>query len=286
VKEQPALRVWRNRAIQVRSEFFMAAPVPDWQLPRGVSRGLRDYFKDADIASTYDEQLIGSSLVVADQHFAERYFDQPGRLIDLGCGTGRLLVPFARRGYWVLGVDLSAEMLKQAGTRAVTDRVVIHRLRANLVELQGLCDQAFDYAACLFSTLGMIMGQAYRQQVVAHAFRLLRPGGKFVLHVHNRWFSFWDRPGRRWLAGDLLRALVGRSSKGDRLMPVHQGIAGLTLHLFKRREATDLLRRAGFKVLEVIPVGLGAAGQLSCPYILPGLRSYGYLFAAERPASR
>jgi SAM-dependent methyltransferase len=262
----------------------MASSLPDWRLPSGVSRGLWEYLHDRSVARNYDQSLAGSTLFAVDQPFAEQYFDRPGRLLDLGCGTGRLLIPFAQRNYWVLGVDLSEEMLKQAGERAAQHGVVVHCLKANLVELEGLRNQAFDYAACLFSTLGMIQGPELRQRVIDHAYRLLRPGGRFVMHVHNRWFNFWDPRGRRWLIGDLMRSLLKRTGAGDRLMPVHQGIAGLTLHLFTRREAKRMLHRAGFRLLEIRPVSLRPDGRLPLPGIFGWVRSYGYLLAAERSA--
>jgi SAM-dependent methyltransferase len=37
-----------------------------------------------------------------------------GRVLDVGCGTGRAFEPLLRRGWDVIGVDASAEMLKQA----------------------------------------------------------------------------------------------------------------------------------------------------------------------------
>ncbi len=92
----------------------MRPPPPDWQLPPGVNRGLWDYLHDAGLARSYDAGLAGSSLFARRSRFVERHCPHPGRLIDLGCGTGRLLLAFARRGYWVLGVDLSAEMLAEA----------------------------------------------------------------------------------------------------------------------------------------------------------------------------
>src|SRR5581483_2567829 len=141
----------------------MTQSLPDWRLPPGVSRGLWDYAHDPELARRYDESLAGSSLVSFDVEFAEKTFDRPGRLIDLGCGTGRLLLPFAQRGYWVLGVDLSEEMLKQVGEKASRTRVPVHRLKANLVDLAGIADQTFDSAACLFSTLGMIVGNSERR---------------------------------------------------------------------------------------------------------------------------
>jgi SAM-dependent methyltransferase len=256
----------------------------DWELPPGVSRGLWDYLHDADLARNYDANLADSPLFTLDVKFAEDYFPTPGRLIDLGCGTGRLLVPFARRGFRALGVDLSAEMLRVAGAKADAARVSVQRVRANLVDLDALRDASFDYAACLFSTLGMVMGAPERRRVIAHAHRLLRPGGRLVLHVHNRWFTIWGPAVRRWLMKDVLRALLGRPDAGDRAMPVHQGVAGLSLHLFTRREAVRMLREAGFRLLEVRPISLRTDGRLKWPAWFGWLRAYGYLIAAERPA--
>lgn len=262
----------------------MTAPA-DWQLPAGVDRALWDYLHDPAIARGYDASLADNFLLQVDVRFAERHFPQPGRLLDLGCGTGRLLLAFARRGFWVLGVDLSADMLRVAGEKAAAAGVVIHRLQANIVELDGLQDATFDGAACLFSTLGMVAGPAARRRAVEQVYRLLRPGGRFVLHVHNRWFNLWDRAGRRWLLRDLMAAVRRRSDLGDRLMPPHQGVGGLTLHLFTRREAVRLLRQAGFRVREVSPIGLRPDGRLPAAWCLSGLRAYGYLLAAEKPAA-
>jgi hypothetical protein len=81
-----------------------------------------------------------------------------------------------------------------------------------------------------------------------------------------------------------IRSLLGREELGDRLMPVHQGIAGLTLHLFTRGEAVRLLGEAGFRVVEVKPISLRADGLVRCYPWFGWLRAYGYLLAAERPA--
>ncbi len=261
----------------------MTTPPPDWKMPAGVNRGLWDYLHDGDLARGYDASLAGSSLFAADLRFAERHFDRPGRLIDLGCGTGRLLVPFASRGFWTLGVDLSEAMLRVAREKAAASGVSVDLLRANLVELDGLRDGSFDYAACLFSTLGMVVGAAERRRVVGHAFRLLRPGGRFVLHVHNLWFNVWGPQGRAWLWRNLFGSASGRAARGDREMPVHQGVTGLTLHLFTRGETVRLMRACGFRLREVRLVGLGPSDELARPYWFGWLRAYGYLIAAERP---
>jgi SAM-dependent methyltransferase len=261
----------------------MNSPPPDWRLPAGVNRALWDYVHDPAIAANYEQTLAGSTLFQVDQRFVQRHCAPPGRLIDLGCGTGRLLIPLAQQGYRVLGVDLSEEMLRVVGARAAEAGVVVHRLKANLVELDGLADWSFDYGVCLFSTLGMLHGADARRRALGHAHRLLRPGGKFVLHVHNRWFNVWDPQGRKWLLASAIRTLLGQEPAGDRTMPVHQGVAGLTLHLFTRREAVRLVQDVGFRLLEVQPVSLRPDGRLPWPALFGRLRAYGYLLAAERP---
>ncbi len=196
-----------------------------------------------------------------------------------------MLVPFAQRDYWVLGVDLSREMLRVTERKARAADVEVHLLQANLVELDGVRNAVFDYAACLFSTLGMIAGPSHRAKVIAHVFRVLRPGGMFVLHVHNRWFNVWSPGGWRWVAVDVFKSMTGNDRAGDRQMPVHEGVANLTLHLFTRREATRLLHEAGFELLEIEPVSLGADGRTPGPSVLSWLTAYGYLFAARKPLS-
>jgi SAM-dependent methyltransferase len=239
---------------------------PDWQLPPGTDRGLWDYVSSDRVAREYDAALAGTPLLEIDLRFAERLFPTPGRLVDLGCGTGRLLVHFARRGFSCLGVDLSEAMLDLVREKTEREGLQIERLKANLVELGPLPDAGFDYAACLFSTLGMIRGREHRAQFLRHVRRILRPGGVFVLHAHNAGYRV---------------ARVGRqgSEPGDRTMPQHRGGADLTLHHFTRAELVADLDAAGFRLRELMPVS--TAGALRVPWFLPGLRAYGLLIAAE-----
>ena len=53
-----------------------------------------------------------------------RYSDvQPKTVLDLGCGTGSMTLELARRGYEVIGMDLSEEMLSVADSRAREEKL-------------------------------------------------------------------------------------------------------------------------------------------------------------------
>jgi SAM-dependent methyltransferase len=237
--------------------------IPDWQLPPGVDRGLHDYMASNEMVRGYDAMMATSALAMSDLQYCTSWFETPGSLLDLGCGTGRLVPAFVPRGFGYVGVDLSDEMLKCASAKSMTGN--IRFIQANLVELTQHLTDPFDYAACLFSTLGMIRGNASQLQVLKNIFALLKPGGRFVLHVHNRYF----------------RALGFRGWRtGDVSMPQAYGGAPLTLHHFSRGEVIHMLTEVGFQILNVTPVGID--GPLSSPWLLPTIRAYGYLLAVAR----
>jgi SAM-dependent methyltransferase len=246
----------------------------DWQLPPGVSRALWDQLHDPASARAYDEQLADTLLLSLDIQFVLEQCLPPGPIVDLGCGTGRLAIALAQNGYRPTGVDLSPEMLRVMRSKTVALGLEIPVIQSNLVELDALADEAFDHAACLFSTLGLIEGASNRRRFLGHVHRLMRPGGTFVVHAHNRWFHLWTRAGRRLLWRNWL--------SGDFLMPAHQGVGPMTMHLFTRREIMRELRAAGFSVRDVLPVSVRADGEMNVSWLLPGGRAYGFLVAAEK----
>jgi SAM-dependent methyltransferase len=254
---------------------------PEWQLPEGVPGGVWEYTQAEHIATEYDEYFAENQLFEFDEQVLLRHIRKPGLAVDLGCGTGRAVVALARRGIRGLAVDLSPHMLSIVAEKAQRENLPIQCLQANLVELGCLSDRSADYALCLFSTLGMIRGQKIRRRVLENVRRILKPGGLFVMHVHNYWFNLFDPLGRRWLMKHFFERLKNREIEpGDKFFPFH-GITQMFLHTFKQSELRRELRRAGFRFREWIPLGVDRQRPLPHPYWFGQFRANGWIVVCE-----
>lgn len=254
---------------------------PNWQLPPGVSRGTWDYVHSPTVADTYDDYFAFNSLFEHDEQVLARQLRPPGLVADLGCGTGRALVPLVRMGHRGLAVDLSEPMLRVVQEKADLDELAIDCLQANLVELDAVCDDSVDHAICMFSTLGMIRGRANRRRALCHFRRILRPEGRFVFHVHNYWFNIRDPQGPSWLVKNLLTAPFKADVEiGDKWFP-YRGVPNMFLHVFRWTELNADLAQAGFKIVEKIPLDVARRHRLRWPWWFGPLRTNGWIVVCD-----
>jgi ubiquinone/menaquinone biosynthesis C-methylase UbiE len=261
-----------------------------WQLPQGVSRGTWDYVTTSDIATDYDSfhgthplmTLDGQLLVDIQEGFPVS--NQPRVAVDLGCGTGRSLLRLGRPGWRCIGVDLSSEMLKVTQAKSIEAGQAIATLRSNMVELDCLVDQAVDFVVCMYSSYGMIRGSVNRCTMLKHVYRILKPGGRFVVHVHNR--GSWLRdPNGVWLTlrGWIESKRTSTWELGDRIYP-YRGLPSMYLHAFSATELLRELQSAGLKIDDFIRLNRTSSGQLTRPSVLPHLRAGGFIACCTKPA--
>lgn len=178
-------------------------------VPQLSESELERYYSDQYYEDFYEHsgQEGGSPLHRLRQRFRERASrrryerepyqtstTRPGRVLDVGCGSGELLASYASRGWETYGIDPSAAATAAAARRGAT------------VHLGTLADQpwppgSFDLIT-FQHTLEHILDPL---GALALAARLLAPGGLLIVDVPN--WSCWQRRlfGDRWFHLDLPR---------------------------------------------------------------------------------
>jgi len=111
-----------------------------------------------------------------------------GPALELGCGSGRLLVPLARAGYAVTGVDNSPEMLARAGLRLAGEpeevRARVRLVPADLRALSLPGAEPFGLAYFGYNTF-MHLDDAGAAAALRRLRPLLRPGARLLIDVDH-----------------------------------------------------------------------------------------------------
>lgn len=128
---------------------------------------------------------------------------RPGRVLELGAGTGRLAVPLGARGHLVVAVDASLAMLGRLAAKLRDGRVVPVAADMAVLPLAG----GFDLVFVAFNTLFNLADTAAQRACLAEVARVLGPGGRLVLEA----FVPPDRLDERAAA---LRGATGETAAG------------------------------------------------------------------------
>jgi len=106
-----------------------------------------------------------------------------GRVLELGCGTGRLLLPLAREGIGITGLDDSRDMLDRCRAKLAAEEETV-RDRVRLVEA-GLADfdleEDFGLVFLACNTVNHLLEPADAIACFRRAANHLRPGGLLVV---------------------------------------------------------------------------------------------------------
>ena len=98
------------------------------------------------------------------------------RLLDVACGAGQLTLPAARKGIAVTGLDLAANLVQQARTKAADEGLTMHMDEGDAENLP-YPDASFDV---VMSLIGAMF--APRPELVAsEMIRVCRSGGRIIM---------------------------------------------------------------------------------------------------------
>ncbi len=121
--------------------------------------------------------------------FTKEFFDSKGfdpagkKMLDIGCGIGRMDIGFLEMFAEVLGIDVSGEMLRQAKELVESDR--IRFIKGNGRDLSDFGDESFDF---VFSYIAFqhIPERKIIFNYFSEIYRVLKSGGLFKIHLSRR----------------------------------------------------------------------------------------------------
>ncbi len=227
-----------------------------------------------------DYDLIAPFYDVEHAHFLEDvdlYRDfatlSTGPILELACGSGRLLLPLAQEGYSLTGVDTSAAMLTLA-RNTLQEAGVAEQV--TLVQ-QDICNlhlpQKFSLAFIALGSFAHLTSRKAQQQALAAIRAHIPKGGTFIVDISNVDARYMENLSGQLLMqgtwtrddGTILTHLVSpASSPSTHLLELthfydqhpqggalHRTVITTFLYLFERSEMELLLEQAGFTIKDV-----------------------------------
>jgi SAM-dependent methyltransferase len=142
------------------------------------------YQENPFVAEFYDRQYAERADV---DFWIEEARAAGGPVLEVGCGTGRVLIPTARAGVEITGLDLSASMLDACRERLAREADEV-RARARLVQADMRAfelGQGYRLVTTPFHPFQHLQTVEDQMSCLRNIYRCLVPGGRLILDLFN-----------------------------------------------------------------------------------------------------
>ena len=185
------------------------------------------------------------------------------RILDLACGFGRHSLELARRGFSVIGVDITPSYIQFAKEKAQEEGLYADFLCCDIREVQF--EQEFDVVLNMADgAIGYLENDTENKKIFTSVSKALRPGGKHFMDIMNGGYADSHFPCRLWEAGQKSLTLSEFEwNRKTRIMlygqldfeygqpiPKPSICEGNPIRLYTLAEVTDILSSCGMNVIE------------------------------------
>ncbi len=110
------------------------------------------------------------------------------KVADLGCGTGRLTIHFAKAGYQITAIDPNEEAIEQAKNKECPNEV--SWIVGDSTSLQT---NAYDAVIMTANVAQVFLTQESWQKLISDVYRALKSGGHFIFDTRNPLAKAWEQ---------------------------------------------------------------------------------------------
>lgn len=194
-------------------------------------------------------------------HFLEKYLPSKGLILDAGGGPGRYTIELAKRGYDVVLLDLTPELLAKARrqiSRAKVRDKVQQIVEGSIDNLGMFEDNSFDGVLCLGGPLGHLLDASQRETAVEELVRVAKHRTPIFVSVISRLTLFRtalvDFPEELGKIPDVYTKVLETGR--------YEGGHGFTAaHFFLPEELRTLFQQKQIEVLEMVGLQGLASGH-------------------------
>lgn len=186
------------------------------------------------------------------------------RILDLACGSGRHSIELARRGFSVVGSDISAELIEIANRDAAAEPdLEVSFVEGDLRELDF--EAEFDLVLNLNDgAIGYLESDQENHRTFEVIARALRPGGRNLIQLPNVLYAKENLPQRSWIpSSNMVELVEHRWNKSDSYMEgimiaarfgeVLEGLDGIEFRqrLYTAEELREIYASVGMEMTNV-----------------------------------
>jgi len=177
---------------------------------------------------------------------AEKYIKEGMKILDVGCGNGRLFELVKNKNVKYFGIDNSEKLIEEA-KRLHNKSGTVNFSVGDILSLPQ-SDNEFDAIFCI-AVLHHIPSKELREKAISQMYRILKPGGILIMSLWNLYQKKYRHYLYKFTIDKLL--LKNKMDFGDIMLAPFGGKGQPRFHhVFTKREIASLFKKNGFSVEE------------------------------------
>ncbi len=208
-----------------------------------MERDPQAHWLETETALHYARAAVRVGVWASERTLIERYFTKNHRILELGCGGGRVALGLLRSGYSDLVASDFSPIMVSLARAVLADHDASWEKTVEQQDATALSypDASFDRAIFAFNGLMCLPSRAHRLAALRSIHRVLKPGGIFLFTASDREkganAAYWAKEAR---PGDVI--------PGDRW---HESdTSPVFIHSSTEQETREELSATGFAVIE------------------------------------